>query len=398
MTKRTTNVIARATLSAALAGTLSLGVAGVASAGGNDGGSQHGGGSPQGNPFNEWSTRSGIVTALSSTSILVEGPAGTSTTYALTASTTFREGNETVSQSSLSLGERVVIKTSSSQSATAVSVDIILVELSGRVTSVSGSTITIVDAEGFSRSIDVDATTAYDENGNAATLADVVVGSRIEAAGTVDADKTSLDARQIHISSPITTRSEFVNGTVAALSVDSLTLNTRDGHSVSFAITSSTTFKQGDVDTTQAALVVGDQVMLRATIVSNSATNTSTSRADFIDIQLSKVEGVVTGVANGVITLTTAQNVVRSVVVSAATTYSQGGSDASFSDVTVGVDIEAQGTLQANGATLAALTVNIDVDHFPTSNPSNQGSNNSRHGNSNQPGTGSGHSGAKGRR
>ena len=142
-----------------------------------------------------------------------------------------------VSQSSLNLGERVVIRTSSITSTSALSVDVVLVHLAGRVTSVSGNAVTIVDAEGFSRAIEVSSITTYDENGNAATLTNVVVGSKIDAVGTVDADETSLDARMIYITSPITTRIEIVNGTVTALSVDSITLSVRDNDSATFAIT-----------------------------------------------------------------------------------------------------------------------------------------------------------------
>jgi hypothetical protein len=397
MMKRTTNVVGRASLAAALIGTLSFGASGVASAQANDRAPHHDGGSSQGHRFGDSIAHSGIVTALSSRSIVVEGPVGTSTTYSLSASTTFSEGDQMVSQSSLNLGERVVIRTSSITSTSALSVDVVLVHLAGRVTSVSGNAVTIVDAEGFSRAIEVSSITTYDENGNAATLTNVVVGSKIDAVGTVDADETSLDARMIYITSPITTRIEIVNGTVTALSVDSITLSVRDNDSATFAITASTSFKQGDVDATQAALVLGDQVTLRATVVSDSATNTSISTADSIDVHLSRVDGVVTGVTNGVILVAVAENLVRSIVVSAATSYSENGNVALLADVTVGTTIEAQGTMLAGSATLSALLVNIDVDQHLASSPSDKAPDNSRHGYSNQPETGFGHSGTKGR-
>jgi hypothetical protein len=45
----------------------------------------------------------------------------------------------------------------------------------------------------------VSATTIYTKAGAPATLADVTVGSRITAQGTVDADLTTLDATTITI-------------------------------------------------------------------------------------------------------------------------------------------------------------------------------------------------------
>ena len=71
-----------------------------------------------------------------------------------------------------------------------------------------------------------------------------------------------------------------------------------------------------------------------------------------------------TGVTNGVILVAVAENLVRSIVVSAATSYSENGNVALLADVTVGTTIEAQGTMLAGSATLSALLVNIDVEPF----------------------------------
>jgi Domain of unknown function (DUF5666) len=65
--------------------------------------------------------------------------------------------------------------------------------MAGTVTAVSGSTITITDWDGFTREIHVSGSTTYTDGLTAIPK----VGDKIHAEGTVDADKTSLDATTI---------------------------------------------------------------------------------------------------------------------------------------------------------------------------------------------------------
>jgi len=63
----------------------------------------------------------------------------------------------------------------------------------GTVVSVSGSTVTVTDRDGFTRTIVVTADTTYEDG----LSADLAVGTVIRASGTVDANGTSLDAAKI---------------------------------------------------------------------------------------------------------------------------------------------------------------------------------------------------------
>jgi len=65
--------------------------------------------------------------------------------------------------------------------------------MAGTVTAVSGSTITITDRDGFSREIKVSGSTTYTDGLTAIPK----VGDKIHAEGTVDTDKTSLDATRV---------------------------------------------------------------------------------------------------------------------------------------------------------------------------------------------------------
>jgi Domain of unknown function (DUF5666) len=69
--------------------------------------------------------------------------------------------------------------------------------MAGTVTAVSGSTITITDWDGFAREIKVSGSTTY----TGGLTAVPKIGDKIHAEGTVDADKTSLDATTIGLMS-----------------------------------------------------------------------------------------------------------------------------------------------------------------------------------------------------
>ncbi len=141
----------------------------------------------------------GVVTAITASSITVKDLSGMSTTYAITSATTFAEGPTAIDSSQVIVGEHVAVATSSSDTTTATSVNVMPVTLVGTVTSRSADTVVITDSQGFSRTIVVDSSTAVTASGAASSLADVTVGAVIVAQGTVDANATSLDASSIAI-------------------------------------------------------------------------------------------------------------------------------------------------------------------------------------------------------
>lgn len=142
---------------------------------------------------------SGVVTAVSATSITLQLPDGTSSTYALEPSTTVSEGMASASAAALAVGERVQVRPSATNAATASAIEIDLAHVSGSVVSVSGSTIVVSDAQGFYRTIQVGNSTTYTKPGSSATLSDVTTGTVIEAEGTVGASHTVLDASNVGI-------------------------------------------------------------------------------------------------------------------------------------------------------------------------------------------------------
>lgn len=145
----------------------------------------------------------GVVSALTSTSITVTSPSGTSNTFVINPSTTFTKERVTTSISDLAVGDYVRVIPTTQGSTTARSIDIEQPSLVGEVTAVNGDTISITGPDGTSGTVVVSGATTYMKSGASATLADVTVGSSIFAQGTfASGGTTTLDATTVGIGTP----------------------------------------------------------------------------------------------------------------------------------------------------------------------------------------------------
>jgi hypothetical protein len=150
----------------------------------------------------------GVVTAVTSTSVTIEGHSGTSTTFTYATTTPISAiGHDkiTLSSADLVVNEHAGVEFSSSAGTTATGIWVELAHISGVVTAVSGDNITISDHQGFTRLILVGGATTYNKAGATGSLTDVVVGARIRAEGLVDANGTTLDALSVDICAAATT-------------------------------------------------------------------------------------------------------------------------------------------------------------------------------------------------
>jgi hypothetical protein len=132
----------------------------------------------------------------------------------------------------------------------------------------------------------------------------------------------------------------------------SVTVDQWNGTTTTFTLTSSTTYTEGTTSTTDTSLVVGDRVRIG---VSSSDPTTATS----VNIELAMLFGTVSSVSGNSINITDYQGFTRNILVGDTTTYTQGGATSSLDAVIVGAKILAQGTVDTNGTSLDALTVEI---------------------------------------
>lgn len=349
------NVVGRSVTALAIGLALSLGSVSLASAGSHDHGRWGGGfASARVSPFDYANDGlGGYVTAVTMTSVTVEEWNGTSTTFNLTGSTTYTEGNQPSMWSSLVVGDRVRIEVSPSDPTTALSVNIELAMLFGTVSGVSGETITITDWQGFTRTILASATgTTFTVGGvPGGSISDVTMGAKILALGTIDPNGTTLDALSIFIGSA--GNNEFVHGTITAVTSSSVTVLQKNGTSTTFTYTTNTVFKDDDVTLKAADLVMGEQV---GVWFNSSATTTALG----IEIKLVHLSGTVTGVVGATITIADHDGFSRNILTDpTTTTFYLDGATVTIGSVTVGLKIKAYGVVGTDLSTLDAIVVTI---------------------------------------
>jgi len=141
----------------------------------------------------------GEVTAVTASTLTLKGRGDQTRTITLNGSTTYTLGKTKGAKSDLTVGSRVVVEgTVSGDTFTALTVHIALSSASGEVTAKTASSITVKRRNGQTTVIHVSSDTTFKVRGkDAATLADIVVGNRVEARGTRRADG-SLDALTVH--------------------------------------------------------------------------------------------------------------------------------------------------------------------------------------------------------
>jgi len=146
----------------------------------------------------------GVVTALTSTSLTVTDPSGTAATFTITSSTTVTKDRAAAAIADLAVGDQVHVMPSAAGSMNAARIDIVQPSVMGKVTAISGATITIAGPNSTSATVIVSSATTYTKDGASATLADVTVGSSIFAEGsfTSPPDTSSLDATSVGIGQP----------------------------------------------------------------------------------------------------------------------------------------------------------------------------------------------------
>lgn len=142
----------------------------------------------------------GVITALSSSSITVKDEFGTSKTLAIDSSTKAHRGPKTtVAISSLAVGQRVHVRAATGSTKTAANINVQLAHVGGTVTAVDGSTITVTDRQGFTRTITLADGVTYTKDRAKSTDGAVIKGSVIQAEGKVASDGTTLTASSVDV-------------------------------------------------------------------------------------------------------------------------------------------------------------------------------------------------------
>jgi hypothetical protein len=145
----------------------------------------------------------GLVTAIDSDSLTVNGPGG-SQTITLNGSTDYYVGKTKSTRSAISKGDVVHVRVADPRATKKVASVVTLVpaHLSGWVTKVDSDEITITDHDGFTRTIKTSGSTTYEKDGATATRSAITVGTLVHAVGAVDDNGTALDAERVSVGMP----------------------------------------------------------------------------------------------------------------------------------------------------------------------------------------------------
>jgi hypothetical protein len=131
------------------------------------------------------------ITAIDGSNISLETADGWTRTIAVDSGTTYTKGGATIALADLKVGDTVHFRQTleSDGSYTIDSVGVVLPHLSGTVTAVSGSTITLRLADGSTGTVTVDASTTYRVGtDDSAALGDIEVGMVVDARGVKTSD------------------------------------------------------------------------------------------------------------------------------------------------------------------------------------------------------------------
>jgi hypothetical protein len=178
------------------------------------------------------------ITAIDGSNVTLKTDDGWTRTITVTSETTIQKGGQDAALADLEVGDQIRFaqRRNDDGSWTVTTIRVVEPKVAGTVTAVSSGGFTITDRSGLSRSITTSSSTTYRLGDQAATAADVKVGSRVVATGQPGSGN-AFTATTVVIAQP------RVAGTVTAKGTNSFTLQRRDGTTVTVHVDADTTWR-----------------------------------------------------------------------------------------------------------------------------------------------------------
>lgn len=219
------------------------------------------------------------------------------------------------------------------------------------ITAVSGSSISLKTEDGWTRTITVTDSTTISKGGQTIGLADLEVGDRVRIGQTRN-DDGSFTVTALEVVVP------HVGGTVTEVTASGFTLKDRDGLTWTITVNDATVYSFGSSTGSRSDVKVDVDVVVAGTQTSDSAL-TATS----VTVAPQRVSGEVTAKSADTITVERRDGTTATIRVGSGTTYQVPGvTDASLSDITVGMFVAAEGTQQADGSLSATAVHGVSAD------------------------------------
>lgn len=208
-----------------------------------------------------------------------------------------------------------------------------------------GSDVSLKTDDGWTRTITVGDSTQIRIGSQKGTLADLKVGDAVALNETKNSDGT-------YTVTLIVVRVPTIAGTVTDVSATGFSIKLRDGTTTKVSFSGSTDFFLGIAAGAKTDLSVGARVAVEGTAGSDS-----TFAASVVRIAPDVRSGKVTATSSSSITIQVRDGSTVTIHVAASTTFRVlGATTAKLADVTVGMEVMAQGTTRADGS-LDAVSV-----------------------------------------
>lgn len=227
------------------------------------------------------------------------------------------------------------------------------------IAAINGSNLSLKTADGWTRTIAVTSATTLTKGGQSIALGDLKIGDQIAFGQTRQSDGT-YTINRVDVVVP------HVGGSVTGLTATGFTLKSRDGSSWTITVTGSTKYALGPNSGAKSDVKVGSTVNVAGT---QGSGNTLTALS--VQIKLPSVAGTVKSVSGSTISVTRRDGTVATIHVGSGTTYRVPGvTTPTLANITVGMQILVQGTLNSDGS-FNAVAVGSGKGHEGPEGPGN---------------------------
>jgi Domain of unknown function (DUF5666) len=230
-------------------------------------------------------------------------------------------------------------------------------EIEGVITANDGTSIlTVLDQRLGSVTVTTDANTTILHGNTVLTLADITVGMTVHAKAALQGDGTYLasviEVQDENTNSSSDTQTDL-SGTIKSITAPDFVLTTDSGD-VTIHTDSSTVFMEKGQIKTFADLAVGDDAEADGILQGDGSLNASKVTFEPPETEEVEVQGTVKSVNAPSFVVTTESGDVTVTTDGSTQFFKDGHDPATFSDVVVGAQVEADGTLQSDGSVLAS--------------------------------------------
>ena len=183
------------------------------------------------------------ITSISGDDISLKTDDGWTRTITITDSVQLTKGGQTIQVSDLKVGDQVRFRQTRNAdgSYTVTAVAVVVPTIEGKASDITSSGFKVTTRDGSVWTVTVNGSTVYTFGQATGSLSDVKDGQPVVVAGTVPADN-QMTASSVRVAG------DRVVGKVTAKTADTITIQTRDGKSVTVHVTADTTYRVAGVD------------------------------------------------------------------------------------------------------------------------------------------------------